>query len=85
MPVLVRGKPRVLVLVGGMCVVATPSLEGVCLPTGTMSTLMGRSRASLHRVLRSRRGGDATLSPYVAYDLLAANGALTSSNTLTCS
>jgi hypothetical protein len=34
MPVLVSGKPRVLVLVGGMCVVAAAALEGVCLPMG---------------------------------------------------
>jgi hypothetical protein len=52
MPVLVGGKPRVLVLVGGdkhvvchMCVVEVVSLEGVQLPMVTMNMLLGQSRA----------------------------------------
>jgi hypothetical protein len=68
-----------------MCVVATMSLEGVRLPMVTMSMLLGRRRASMHRVLRPRRGGDVTLAPRMAYGLLAVNGALTSPGILTCS
>jgi hypothetical protein len=88
MPVLVSGKPRVLVLVRGMCVVVATSLEGVCLPMGTMSVLLGRSRALVHRVFCPRRGGSPRrggIAPRVAHGLLAANGALTSPDTLTCS
>jgi hypothetical protein len=53
-----------------------------CLPTGAMSMLLDRSRASLHRVLCLRCGGNATLVPRVEYGLLAANGAPTSPDTL---
>jgi hypothetical protein len=82
---MVSGKPRVLVMVRGICVVVATSLEGVCLPMVTTSMLLGRSRASVHRVLCSHRGGVATLAPRVAYGLPAAYGALTSPGTLTYS
>jgi hypothetical protein len=69
MPVMVGGKPHVLVVVGDkfvvfhMCVVVVVSLEGVRLPMVTMTVLQGRSRAKVHRVLRPHRGGILHLRP----------------------
>jgi hypothetical protein len=60
MPKVLGGKPRVLVLVGGKCVVyqacgvAVVCLVGVQLPMLTMSMLMGRSRAGVHRGAKGR-------------------------------
>jgi hypothetical protein len=78
--------------VGGMyvvyndeCVVVVVCMEGVQLQSVALSMQMGRCRALLHWAFGPRRGRSVALAPHMEYGLLAANGALTSPDTLTCS